>query len=337
MKKLFSVLVLLFSFFSLSPESSLSSSGMQIVFPRTAFVGDTLEIKYIFHSEAELFPAEAFKKSQRIELSADYDVFKEEQENFALKCIFLERLSSEYTLTLKAVSWKAGSLEIPVFDLVSLVQFSLQKDNIKSGVFLVKLKPIPVNSFVSKSGETDFRPQAAPAALPGTFIYLAFTVAFYLVLIFAFIFVILNLPATAAAIERFKVFCILRRNSRKTARKLKALLKSSGQITDDRDYAYNIQMILRAFLNTRFSNDFFSTPTNAIYSKFSDMMGGDLSDSQDNAVQCLIEIFYRTDIIRYSPNQKFLADEREALVQKALSMLLLFDTDENGETKPYDF
>lgn len=310
------------------------NENTQIVFPKNAFVGDTLEIKYIFHTDADFLPAQVFADSPRLILRADYDVFKKSSDDFYLKEIFLERLGSDYTLTLKLVPWKAGNLEIPAFNLVSLADFSLQKNQNEQEFpknkdsLIISLKPVLINSLVETSADTNFRPQASPKTLPGTFLYLALTFGFYLILILAAIFVILRLGATKRFFKNLSYLLSLKKNSRKTAKKLKKLLKSSYQIKNDKDFAQNLQQILRDFLNKRFAHDFSSVPTSEIYSNFCDLIGGELSENQDDAVETLIEIFYRTDVVRYSPDQNFLPNERENLVKKSLGLLEKFDTEE---------
>ncbi len=323
-------------FLFLAAAFQVFAENMQIVFPKTAFTGDTIEIKYIFHSDTDILPQSAFKTAPKFELSTEYEVFKRNSGDFYLKEIFLEKLASDYTLTLKIVPWKPGNLYVPAFNLVSLARFSIERNseenhfgqNFPQNQLIINLKPIQINSIAEKTDATDFRPQAAPKTMPGTFAYLALTFVFYIALVFALIFVILKLPATARIFKKINYLLSLKRNSRKTAKKLKKLLKLSPEIQDDKDFAQRIQQIMRGFLNKRFSRDFSSVPTSAIYKTFLDLMGGELSENQDSAVEPLIEIFFRTDFIRYSPGQKFQEDERTQLVSKSLSLLALFDSEE---------
>lgn len=325
---------LICQFFLLLILSSLPifAENTQIVFPKNAFAGDTLEIKYIFHTDADFLPAQVFADSSRFILRADYDVFKKKSEDFFLKEIFLERLGSDYTLTLKLVPWKSGYLELPAFNLASIARFSRQNQNQTDSSlqdsFLISLKPVFINSHLETSSDKNFRPQASPKTLPGTFLYLALSFGFYLVLILAAIFLILRLGATKRFFKNFSYLLSLKKNSRKTAKKLKKLLNSSFQIKSDKDFAKDLQQILREFLNKRFARDFSSVPTSGIYSSFCDLIGGELSESEDDAVETLAEIFYRTDVIRYSPNQNFLTNERENTVKKSLDLLAKFDAEE---------
>lgn len=373
--------------------SGAAAENMQIVFPKNANIGDTIEIKYVFHSSENF--ADGFfsdkdsekdskngkssveksadknensetdkntknaktansengnkstqnnentdsknaknfvsnSKSLKIELRADSEFFKSHENDFTVKEIFLEKINSDYTLSLKVVPWKTGYLIIPPFDLLSLLheaKNSQVKKNSRN--FMISLKPIPINSLAEKNAISDFRPQAAPKMLPGTLIFLAVRIGIYIFLIFAAIFAILKIPATAKIIENFAYLFSLRKNSRKTAKKLKNLLSSSQKIKNDKDFAQNLQNILREFLKKRFSRDFSSVSTNAIYQEFENLLGGELSEFQDEAVENLIEVFFRTDFIRYSPNSAFQDGEREKIILKSLEMLSLFDTNEN--------
>lgn len=356
--------------------SSAAAENMQIVFPKNANIGDTIEIKYVFHS-SENFADDFFSdknrknfskdensendknsknentpssenldskngqnenaknfvsnsKSLKIELRADSEFFKSHENDFAVKEIFLEKTNSDYTLSLKVVPWKTGYLIIPPFDLLSLLhEAKNSQTKKKSRNFMITLKPIPINSLAEKNAVSDFRPQAAPKTLPGTLIFLAVRIGIYIFLIFAAIFAILKIPATAKIIWNFAYLFSLRKNSRKTAKKLKNLLSSSEKIKHDKDFAQNLQNILRDFLKKRFSRNFSSVSTNAIYQEFENLLGGELSEFQDAAVENLIEVFFRTDFIRYSPNAAFQDGEREKIILKSLEMLSLFDTNEN--------
>lgn len=335
------IFFLLFLTFSLSAQAT---QDLQIAFPKTAFTGDTVEIKYIFHSDANIFPDEFFKSSAKFSMRTDYDIFENHKDDFALKEIFLEKLGSDYTLTMKIVPWEPGYLLLPAFNLSALAQFSAKKNADESDFFMnssnfapfmVSLKPIQINSIAEKYKSVDFQAQAAPQLLPGTSLYLAVMILFYLFLIFTVIFLLLKFSVAAKGIEKIKYLFSLKKNSRKTAKKLKKLLKNSEKIQDDKEFARIFQQILRDYLNKRFSRDFSSIPTNALYSEFLEIACGELSEIQENAVELLTEIFFRTDYVRYSQNPKFQSGERESLVSKSLSMLVLFDKnpDEKSEAQ----
>ncbi|MBQ0052202.1 MAG: hypothetical protein KBT11_09115 [Treponema sp.] len=305
------------------------SEDMQIVFPKTIFVGDTVEVKYIFKREQSPFSDELFTNS-RLELAKNYSVFENQSSSFAVTEARLEKIGSEYTLTLKLLPWKSGYLTIPTFDLTSLVRHSLNKIGYGSS-FPISLKPIQVNSLVEKSGNRNFRPQSAPLVMPGTTLMLVLTGIFYLILFSAVIFILVRLPVISAFLERLAYLLSLKKNSRKSVKKLEKLLKESDEIIADSEYAMEIQKILREFLNKRFSADFASTSTSGFYEKFCELMGGELSGNQENSVEKLVEIFYRTDFIRYSKDGTFTADERATITQDCMD--LIFNFDNNQEEK----
>ncbi len=335
----------------------LSAEDMQIVFPKNANIGDTIEIKYIFNSKENFLEdclsaknldgnssekygnsenkkngenSENTKKITRIELSSGSSIFEAQKNNFAVKEIFLEKINSDCTLSLKIVPWKAGYLTISPFDLFSLIQETKNSgQKINTQKFMIKLKPVPINSLAEKTSVSDFRPQAAPETLPGTMIFLAVRIGIYIFLIFAAVFAMLKIPAAAKIIENFTYFFSLKKNSRKTAKKLKKLLSSSKEIRADKDFAQNLQNILRDFLGKRFSNDFSAVSTNAIYQEFENLLGGEFADFQEEAIENLIEVFFRTDFVRYSPESAFQNGEREKIILKSLKILRLFDTTED--------
>lgn len=326
MKKLF--ISILYSFFFLF---QIFSQSIQNVFPKTIFTGDNVEIRYIFHSDANIFTDEIFNsESSRVTLKTDYPFFMNLSDRFVLRNAILDKIGSEYTLSLKLTPWKAGYIVIPPFDLNSYVRYSFDKAD--DGVqYVVELNPIEVNSFIEKNQITSFRPQKAPAVMPGTTLYLTLAGILILALSAAVFTMLMKLPFITRTLEKLNYIRSLKRNSRKAVKTLQKLLKSSPEIPDDKDFAGNLQKILRAFLLKRFSRDFSSVSTSAFYSHFIEIAGGDLSRQQDEAVETLIELFFRTDYIRYSSNSSFEAGERQKLIEKSINMIQLFDAEEEKD------
>ena len=82
MKKLF--LKALFLFFCTSVFAQTNSNSvMQIMMPKNAFTGDRCELKYVFHSDADLFSDKITgEKTSLLELRVDWPAF----ENLSSKC-----------------------------------------------------------------------------------------------------------------------------------------------------------------------------------------------------------------------------------------------------------
>ena len=102
------------------------TQNLQLVMPKIVYIGDTVEIRYIFHSEAKLFGGEfSDSPSAFLNLNTEYDFFKANAADFAVTKATLEKINAEYTLTMTVIPWKTGYLQIPPFNLNSLVNSSL--------------------------------------------------------------------------------------------------------------------------------------------------------------------------------------------------------------------
>ena len=319
------------------------ADNLQLVMPKIIYIGDTVEVRYIFHSNATIFDGDfAIKPSTKLSLRTDFDFFRANASNFTIKSANLEKLNSEYTLTLEFIPWKTGFCVIPPFNLANLVRFTLESEGILSTSasnipFIISLSPIEVNSLVKKTGNHTFLPQSGPLTLPGTTLFLVILAIISLILFAVLIYALLHLPKIARFIENFTYLYSLKKNSRKTIKKLLALQKDSENFTSDKDYAAQIQHILRFFLKKRFGTDFSSVTTAKIAPLFTELMGGDLSETQSAIVESLQEIFNRLDYIRYAENARFLpasenagTAERVLLTQKAVRLVESFDLEGEG-------
>ena len=350
MKRFSALFFALFSLF-LIPIVPAHSENLQIVMPRLIYIGDTIEIRSVFHSDALIFGGDfAEKPSATIPLRTDYEFFLTHEADFCVKAASLEKLNSEYTLNLTVIPWKTGFLQIPPFSLTSLVAFSQNEKivgtspsmtgNRSSTPFIVSLSPIEVKSLVQKTGNHSFLPQASPLVLPGTTALLVFLALFALAVFSAILFVLLHLPRVARFIENLTALYSLKKNSRKAVKKIRALQKESEKIPSDKDFAEGLQHILRAFLNKRFAQNFSSVTTNALYPLFIALCGGDLGEHQENAVEHLIALFNRLDFIRFSEHARFLSasenngkSERDSVCENAITMIEEFDDDSDFENE----
>ena len=318
----------------------LSAENLQIVMPKIIYIGDTAEVRYIFHSDAEIF-GKSFPLTENtsISLRTDFHFFKANESNFTVTSADIRRTGSEYTLTINIIPWKTGFCVIPPFNLASLVRFSLESEygiETHSAIpFIVSLSPIEVKSLVQKTGNNSFMPQSGPLTLPGTTLFLVIIAIVSLILFSALVFVILHLPGIARFIDNFTYLYSLKRNSRKTIKKILLLQKDSAKIPSDKDFAAELQHILRIFLKKRFSTDFSSVTSAKIPLLFTQIMGGSLSEKQENCVNTLLEIFNRLDYIRFAENAHFLEtdktdgiNERISLAERSIRLIENFDSEE---------
>ncbi len=309
-------------------SSAALAENRQFVIPQKIFVGDTVEIKYLFHSDASIFPSDLAKNS-RLELSKDFKFFEEKKDSFSVKSIFIERNSSEYVLSLTIVPWRQGILAIEPFDLTSLILHSLNKT--QGGVsYTVKLDSIEVHSLLKQKNITSFMPQSGPLLLPGTTVLLAVFSFVLVVLLSLLVYFASKLPMFAKFIEKILYILSLKHNSRTAINEIRRLQKKSDQIVEDKVYARELQRILRRFLRERFSHDFQSVTTGKLYEEFIEVAGGSLSDFQSDLIEKLTSIFLRTDYIRFANEAHFEDGERLNLTKEAIQLIIDFEADEKS-------
>lgn len=298
MKKLLVLCIALFSAaFVYSQQSSASSSVVQFLMPKTAYIGDRCELKYVFHTDADLFGEKGSgNKSSSIELETQIPVFISEADKCLVQSVLLEHTSYEYTLTIKFIPWKSGLLDFGAFDLAGLVRLSQKKDGAGS-VFLIDINPVTINSIVEKTGITSLRPAMGPMVVPGTTYILIILGILFLICSFALGYLVLKLPVMIAFYISTKQQRYIKRQTKKTIRQMSRLLK---QKLNDNDFCQKLSDLLRGYLAFRFDQDFMILTTGRLYSKFESLACGQISTSKEAAISNVIEVFQRCDYIRFA-------------------------------------
>lgn len=314
------------------------ADSLQIVLPKIVSIGDTVEIRYIFHSEAKIFGGDfSDSPSAYLNLNTEYEFFKANAADFTVRKAILEKVNAEYTLTLAVIPWRTGYLSIPPFNLNSLVNSSINYSiTRKPPVFtpyIITLSPIEVKSLVAKTGNKNFMPQHAPLLMPGTTAFLAVTAISALAVFSILLFTLLHIPKVAHFIRNVTYLYSLKKNSRKSIKRILKLQKESRIIEADKDFAEKLQHILRDFLAKRFSHDFSSVTTAKLYFEFTELCGGELDEHQENTVESLLSIFNRLDYVRFAENAGFLKEnektnERITITENAVHLIEDFEKEE---------
>lgn len=337
--KRFFIFSLSFFLFSFLNTASLSAENLQIVMPKLIYIGDTVEISYIFHSDAIFIAENDSSPLARLDLRTDYSLFLAKEEDFTITQASIEKHNSEYTLNLRLIPWKTGFCQIPPFSISSLVAFSQNGQTVKNApAFVINLSPFEVKSLVQKTGNHSFMPQANPLVLPGTTALIVIFGIFTIILFALLLYILLHLPKVVHFIENFSYLYSLKRNSRRSIKKIMSLQRESAKIPSDKDFSEKLQHILREFLNRRFGRDFSSVTTKALYPIFLELSGGQLGKHQGNAVEEVISIFSRLDFVRFSENARLLSaskqgekSERDSLCKMAIHLIEEFDDDSDFE------
>ena len=276
------------------------TDAVQIFMPENASVGDRAELHYMFHTESPLLQEE----ESHVELPLEIPALLAEQEKCKVLSATLDRFGSEYTLSLSLVGWKSGQIDFSPFTLKG---------------YTIDLKPIEFHSIVEKTGAQGFRPASPPLVVPGTSAMLALFALLFLVVLSASLFALFHIPAIADFLTKSRAERIARRNMRTALKKLRGLSARGGGL-DDKSFSASLQHILRDYLSKRFSFDFASVHTAALYDTVSCICGADLTSEQEGLVQEILSLFTRTDYIRYA-SAVLQTDERESLLASALHVV----------------
>ena len=322
-------LMISFLFFSVFQTHA---DSLQLVMPKIVYIGDTVEIRYIFHSDSKIFGGEFDNTQAKVNLRTDYGFFQAHGNDFTVKSATLEKLNGEYTLSLSVIPWKTGFCSIPPFNLTSLVQFSQGKTG--AAPYIVSLSPVEVKSLVTKTGNHNFMPQASPLTLPGTTSLVVTFTVLSLILFSVLLFILLHLPKIARILNNFSYLHSLKKNSRRAVKNLNRLQKNFNLLSD-KEYASQIQHILRDFLSARFRTDFSAVTTSKFYSLFTELLGGKMNSIQENAMEELLSLFNRLDYVRFSENSGFLSaennqgkSEKLTIIEDSIHMIEDFDREE---------
>lgn len=295
MKKIFALLFLCCCFLS---SIFSATNGTQYVLPKNVYVGDTVEIRYIFRSDVNLLSDNPNNSVSELELNTDFRSFNSISEKCFVKKISISHIGTEYTLVMEVVVWDASVIDFPIFDLGQLIFDSLKNPSATNPVFWIDLDPIEVLSIAKKNNINVFQREKSPLLLPGTSILLvAFAFVILLVLTFLF-FSITRIPIITSFIENFLYLASMKKNSRIAVKKLRKLYKKSVDL-EDSDFASEFQSILREFFSFHFKEDFSSATT----SDFSKIFARIFIDDIPVEFERFIDIFARTDYIRFAKGQ----------------------------------
>ncbi len=333
MKKLFILTAL---FFTLTLQS-LSASVKQYVIPKNVYIGDKAELKYVFQTEVDFFSDKiGEERTSHLDLSTDFYVFEQLKDSCSVLGACLDRTGFEYTLTISIIPWTVGTIFFAPFDLSALIKQSLNRDY-TGAPFLIKLDPVTINSIVEKTQVKSLKPALSPFILPGTIFFISFVVILLILSMACLSIVLVKVPYFLFLYNVSKSTIAQRKLLRRTIKQLRRLLNVSGKIKDDREFCCRLQYILRMFLTHRFDRPFLSITTDLMYQEFTDVAGGSIDDDADHTVHQILEIFNRTDYVRYASgsidsfkipvalHQANLAEgERDMLISRSIKLVTQF-------------
>lgn len=206
----------------------------------------------------------------------------------------------DFLLYIDCVPWKIGAISLAKFDLVDCIQKSgFIATNIGDFTMNIELLPIQISLITEENNIYDIKPYKNFVLLPGT-IYILFIA---IIMIVAVSLILVFLSKHIASVALF--FTEIKENIRQwyikrlTLKRL-ALLQKTKDLCD-KDFAKNLQYIIRQYLTNRYCIDFMSVETSRIPFVFYKKLSFDLLDS--DFITCsenIVQILQRTDYIRYA-------------------------------------
>lgn len=323
LKRVFAVSVLFFlsAFFSanifsqekFSAENSYSDSGKpeQLVIPKDAFVGDTVQLQLTFIEQIDLFALgnkaggnqneKSFSETEKIVLDSTIPQLKSFTEICTVKDFTLSRNGVSYVMLLVFVPWKTGVIKIPSFDLQDSILGSeyLEKNPevLQEDIFLISFENIRIESMAENLGEASLRLPGAPIVLPGTH-YVLWTFICLLVLLMIFIAVFLvKFQKIVRKINLWRSEFLFIKNKILTKISLRYLLKE--KITDV-EFCVQWQKIMRRYLKSRFEVDFSAVAAGRIMNSLNEIASENSSVEIEEALISLVQLFKRTDYIKFA-------------------------------------
>ncbi|MCR5725244.1 MAG: hypothetical protein K6G80_09190 [Treponema sp.] len=306
--------------------------AIQLFMPKTVFVGDTAELRYIFQTEADLF---GDRNINRQALMTEYSALRTADANRDQRChiksAIIEHTGTEYTLIITLIPWKAGEIDFLPFDLAQWIRASQQKKQY-GATYDIDLKPVTVHSLVNSLHITSVRPSAAPLMVPGTSILLVLIAAALVVIHTLLIALLMRLKAFTTFMRMSGQERYLHRQAKNALKKLRRLQKADAKYpVDDRAFCARIQHILRDYLNVRFNSSFESLATPAMAQACTTAFGGDLTDREATAIDSLTGLFMRTDYVRFASDADLIATtggtmDKAACIVSAETCISLFDS-----------
>ena len=293
----------LFLIFTVFPQESEFVN--QVLLPLEVFVGDHAEIRYTFRSAIDFFSGDENIEQRELE-----NPFVGLEDKFSVIKAELYRTDMEYTVRFVIIPWKTGAITFPSFNLNTALGItssdSLNKaspdkafgNEIGEPQFFVSLEPVHVKSIVEKTGSNQMMPPIPPIIIPGTtyiiFLFLFLAIVFFIL----FLRILLRFNSIRRKWNLYLQKRRYKKNAEETLKKIKKLSKNT-KLTDI-EFCYELQTIMRSYLEFRFDFGFTSISSNSIRSSFEKIFAGTIPSEIAFAVEDITAMFVRTDYIRYA-------------------------------------
>lgn len=319
----------LYSFLAFSLFAVENTSVTQVMIPDEVYIGDRVQVVYTFRTNVEL--VRNTQKNSEIAL----DVSKLAFESISSKCSVVDATlinnESEYTLRLTLIPWQVGEINFPPINLLYVLNTTVTED-----VFIVQILPITIQSIVEKTHTEKMRPPVPPIIIPGTVYMILGVIVLSLILLIVFFRVLLKYKDIKRKIKNFILSRGYRKNASLTLKKVKKLSKNVK--LSDSDFSKELQLIVRSYLEYRFSYPFTAVSTSGLSDAFNKLFAGEIPEHIAYETEELRSMFIRTDYIRYAhdsldsqlypPSEHeaaFVKNERDSLLKMFVSVVNSFE------------
>lgn len=299
MKKfLFAVLCFVFSF-----SAAAQNDIKQILIPRDVFIGDSGQIQFSFYSAIDFFKDAEKSRIKDGRLSIESEKISRhlvDGEICKIQEVILEKSGNgNYTLLISLIPWKTEEIKFKEFDLYELCenQPEASEKKINQVPFLIRLRPVKILSLIDKLNEHNLRPAKSPVTLPGTNYFLwGFSILGILFISGIFV-VVIKFPQISSKYRKIVARNKFKKNARDTCRRLKIILRKN---LNDKDFAHEVQITVRKYLEFRFNTSFASVTVNRMFSKIQEVTGNMMSEGAEEAAEAIVSTFVRTNYIRFA-------------------------------------
>lgn len=298
------IFALLCSIFSVSIYAQ--NDVKQILIPRDVFIGDSGQIQFSFYSSYDYLKDAGKSRVKDGRLYIDSEKFSSylvDKESCKIQKIVLERSGNgNYALLISLVPWKAEEIKFKEFALEDIcenlsLEEAAEKRKLQVPRFLIKLRPVKILSLVDKLNEHNLRPAKSPVTLPGTNYFLWGFSILAILLISGIFIVIIKFPLISSKYKNIIAKNKFKKNARDTCRRLKIILRKN---LSDKDFAQEVQVVVRKYLEFRFNTSFSSVTVSKMFSKIQEVTGNMMSEAAEKAAEDIVSIFVRTNYIRFA-------------------------------------
>ncbi len=317
---------------------------IQIMVPKEIYIADKGLVQYTFKTPIDLFAmtSQEYIFGEEMRIPVEKLSFLVDQNECSLEKVLILRNGLSYNLCITFVPWKTGEIKFSEFDLVKLCIELNPNDEVdeyaQSTTYPIRIEPIKISSLSEKLNIVNIKAPYPPLLIPGTTYVIWSIIILVLVFIVLIAIFIIRLQFFLNKYRILKMHIDYKKNSIRTRRRLKALLKNKNK-SDDKTFCYNWQKLMREYLEYRFKVSFSSVSKNKMHSLIFSVSDFVFTEEEESALDKLSRLFVRTDYIRFAQGSidsqllpveehraELLDNERKTIVEETYSIINIFES-----------